>query len=133
MKITPEMLAGNTERSHQCALFAWAALTGDPRLKWLHAIPNANSQNQVAEGVRAGVADVFLPYPKYANLPQPSIYCAGLYIELKLEKRRKEKNGGLSEAQIEFGKYAIDAGYQWYICYGWEEAKQRIEEYLNNG
>jgi len=26
---------------------------------------------------------------------------------MKTEKRRKEKNGGLSEDQIEFGKYAF--------------------------
>ncbi len=125
--ITPEQIAGETETSQQRAVMVWAALQQNKYLKWLHAIPNANSHKQVAEGVRAGIADLFLPVPIQTQWAK--MY-AGLYIELKTEKRRKEKNGGLSEDQIEFGKYAIDIGYQWYVCYGWEEAKDRILEYL---
>lgn len=132
-QIQPEDLAGNTERSQQVALFAQAAIMRPkyPCLKWLHAIPNANSHTMVAEGVRAGVADIFLPMPKAARGPQGLAWYHGLYIELKTEKRRKEKNGGLSEDQIEFGEDIKAAGYQWYVCYGWQEAWQRIEEYLN--
>jgi len=132
--ITPEQLAGNTERSQQTALFCQAALNIKkyPCLKWLHAIPNANSHKMVSEGVRAGVADVFLPKWSIIRISPVHVRQAhGLYIELKTEKRRKEKNGGLSKEQEEFGKDMIAAGYQWYVCYGWEEAWQRIEEYLN--
>src|SRR5216684_1367533 len=125
--ITPEQIAGETETSQQRAVMVWAALQQNKYLKWLHAIPNANSHKQVAEGVRAGIADLFLPVPIQTQWAK--MY-AGLYIELKTEKRRKEKNGGLSEDQIEFGKYAIDIGYEWYVCYSWEEAKDRILEYL---
>lgn len=139
--ITPDQLAGKSERSQQVALFCQAALYVNkyPCLKWLHAIPNANSHKMVSEGVRAGVADVFLPWPKWIyGLPSednPSgkhlIKSAGLYIELKTEKRRKEKNGGLSDEQIQFGIDIKAAGYQWFVCYGWQEAWQRIIEYLD--
>ena len=130
--ILPEQLAGRTEHSQQVALFCQAALHIHkyPQLKWLHAIPNANSHKMVREGVRAGVADTFLPVPIQTGWGHQF---AGLYIELKTEARRKEKNGGLSEEQIEFGLYAIAMGYRWYVCYGWQEAWQVIEEYLNYG
>lgn len=129
------MLAGDSEHSQQVALFCWCGLQRNPALKWIHAIPNANSHKQVSEGVRGGVADIFLPVPKnregVSTAYLDPIYF-GLYIELKTEKRRKEKDGGLSEDQIEFGKYVIKMGYAWYVCYGWEEARDRIVEYLKN-
>lgn len=125
--ITPEQLAGDSEASQQKALMCWASLNRPtyPQLKWLHAIPNANSHRQVAEGVRGGVADVFLPWPIHREIIRH-----GLYIELKTIKRRKDKNGGLSDEQIEFGKYAKSVGYQWYVAHGWEEASERILDYL---
>lgn len=130
--IYPEDIKGDDEKSEQTRLFTWASIARSqyPQLKWLHAIPNANSHRQVAEGVRAGVADVFLPYSA-PKLPYESeIWYHGLYIELKLIKRLKEKNGGLSSEQIRFGEDMKEAGYQWYCCYGWEAARDKILEYL---
>jgi hypothetical protein len=121
----------DNETSEQKALFAWAALQQDKRLKWLHSIPNQNQHRLIAEGVRRGIADIFLPYPSDYEINHHFGVYHGLYIEMKIEKRRKEKNGGLSEEQIEFGKYAISIGYKWFVCYGWEEARDRIKEYLN--
>lgn len=125
--IKPEQLAGNTEASQQQALFAWAGLARPeyPQLKWLHAIPNANSHRQVAEGVRAGIADIFLPWPVHGERIRH-----GLYIEMKLPKRLKEKNGGLLPDQMLFGEYAKSIGYEWFVCYGWADARDKIMEYL---
>jgi hypothetical protein len=130
--IKPEDIKGDDERSEQMRLFVWASSARPqyPQLKWLHAIPNANSHRQVAEGVRAGVADIFLPYPKLKIIRGDISRFCGLYIELKLPKRFKEKNGGLSQAQIDFGRYANSVGYLWYACYGWEQTRDRIVEYL---
>ena len=125
--LSPEDIAGESETSQQQALFAWSALQQNPLLKWLHAIPNANSHKQVSEGVRGGVADIFLPVPRVIN----DFFVHGLYIEMKTEKRRNQKNGGLSQDQIDFGKYVIDMGYAWHVCYSWIEARDRILEYLN--
>ena len=139
--LSPEDIARDSESSQQAALFQQAALHlyKYPMLKWLHAIPNANSHKMVAEGVRGGVPDVCLPWPKWiSGIPSednPSgrylIKCAGLYIEMKLEKYRNRKNGGCSDDQIKWIDYLLSVGYQCYVCYSWQEAWQRIEEYLN--
>lgn len=132
--ITPDQIKGTDEKSEQIRLFVQAANYRDkyPQLKWLHAIPNANSQRQVAEGVRAGISDVCLPWPKQGSKNQFEIqWYHGLYIELKLEKRRNEKNGGCSDKQIAFNKYANSVGYKAVVCYGWQEAWKTIEDYLS--
>lgn len=126
------------EKTHQLVIFAWAALSVGkyPCLKWLHAIPNANSHRQVAEGVRGGVSDISLPYPKWIEIEQEGLYktkhikYCGLYIELKIEKRRMQKKGGCSQDQIDFIKYVDSVGYKAVVCYGWQEAVAAIEEYL---
>lgn len=134
-----------SEATHQKVIFIWAALNTDkyPQLKWLHAIPNADSHRQVAEGVRAGVSDICLPFPKLLEIKHDSLFpfsvddcieikhVAGLYIELKTEKRRNQKNGGCSDDQIAFTEYANSVGYKAVVCYGWQEAVKVIEEYLS--
>lgn len=131
--IKPEQLAGDSEHSQQLALFCWAGLETKnyPQLKWLHAIPNANSHRQVSEGVRGGVPDICLPCCSWIGVsPVASPVHYGLYIELKIEKRRNQKNGGCSDDQIEWLEYLNEAGYKAVVCYGWKEAKLAIEEYL---
>lgn len=134
--VTPESLAASgSEDGHQMAVFAWSAsMCGQyPQLKWLHAIPNGGSRHvaeatkMVAAGLRKGVLDIFLPcsrdcynYKKYH----------GLYIEMKVEKRRNEKNGGLTDEQIAFIEYAEGAGYCCRVCYSWIEARDAILAYL---
>ena len=130
-----------SEMTHQKVIFIWAALNTDkyPQLKWLHAIPNANSHRQVAEGVRSGVSDICLPWPlkkiltidDTLGLSNHTEVYHGLYIELKIEKRRNQKNGGCSDDQIAFTEYANSVGYKAVVCYGWLEAVKAIEEYLN--
>lgn len=121
-----------SEATHQKVIFIWAALNvcRYPQLKWLHAIPNANSHRQVAEGCRAGISDIFLPWPTMFKHVIVTKY-HGLYIELKVEKRRNQKNGGCSEDQLEFIDYANKLGYCAKVCYGWQEAVKVIEDYLN--
>ena len=132
-----------SEATHQKVIFIWAALNCGqyPQLKWLHAIPNADSHRQVAEGVRAGISDICLPWPKLLEIKHRANlfsdkectelkYVAGLYIELKTEKRRNQKNGGCSDDQIAFTEYANSVGYKAVVCYGWQEAVKAIEEYL---
>lgn len=136
MVITPDQLAGRTEHSQQVALFAQAALHVHkyPQLKWIYAVPNgffstSGEKNKMkAEGLRDGVPDICLPVPFFNR---PERYYAGLYIELKIESRRKEKNGGCSDDQLNYIAYLQDAGYFVAVCYGWQDAWRVIEEYLN--
>lgn len=129
--ITPEDLAkSGSEDGGQMALFAWAALSVGkyPPLKWLYAIPNggfrhiAEAAKFVATGTRAGVPDICLPKPW-------DVY-AGCYIELKIEKRRKTKNGGCSQEQLDYLEYLTSVGYYCKVCYSWEEAKDVLINYL---
>lgn len=134
--VTPEQLASSgSEDGEQSAVFCWAAsMCGQyPQLKWLHAIPNGGSRHIaeatkiVAAGLRSGVLDVFLPCSVQTEWAK--VYF-GLYIEMKTEKRRKEKNGGLTDEQIEFMEYAENAGYYCKVCYSWIEARDVILKYL---
>lgn len=133
--VTPEQLAASgSEDGEQAAIFCWAAsMCGQyPQLKWMHAIPNGGSRHVaeatkiVAGGLRKGVLDIFLPVWKIGDRK----VWYGLYIEMKTEKRRKEKNGGLTDEQIEFIEYAEDAGYCCKVCYSWIEARDAILAYL---
>jgi len=130
--ITPEMLAARgSEDGEQAALFCWAAdnVGKYPQLKWLFAIPNGGSRHiaeatkMVATGLRSGVPDIFLPWISDGR------WC-GCFIELKIEKRRNQKNGGLSDDQIEWISYLKTAGYYVNVCYGWQEARDALIAYL---
>ena len=138
-KITPEDLAkSGSEDGNQMALFAWAAanIVQYPQLKWLFAIPNGGSRHiaeatkMVATGLRKGVPDVMLPAdaPKYP--PESEIWYHGCFIEMKTEKRRKQKNGGLEDDQIEWIEALQKAGYYCKVCYNWIEAKETLIAYL---
>jgi hypothetical protein len=133
--ITPEQIAGESEDSHQAAYFAWCGLNQSkyPELKWFHAIPNGGSRHKaeaikmVATGLRGGVLDIFGPVPIATELGK--MY-AGLYIEMKRENRRKRRDGGLSEEQLEFIAFALRMGYYVDVCYNWIEARDITIKYL---
>lgn len=92
-----------------------------PELKWLHHVPNGGSRNKQEAvklkqmGVKAGVSDLCLPYPK-------GLYC-GLYIEMKFGDNRQQ------ETQKEFLADMAAAGHFVATCYSAEEAVKVIEEY----
>lgn len=102
-------------------------------LKWLHAIPNGGSRGDSArsqairgaalkaEGVKAGIPDVFLPFP--GADARGGIIC-GIYIEMK------KPGGKPSKEQLEFRDYALGVGYQWKLCDNWEAAYAVLIEYL---
>lgn len=112
-----------SEAEEQKKIFEWASYI--PELKWLHCIPNGGSRNireavnLKRQGVKKGIADMFLPIPKGKY--------HGLYIELKVGKNK------LSVYQKEFLEYANKVGYLAIVCYGHEEAIKCITEYLKIG
>ena len=77
--------AMRSEDTEQINVISWASwqMQKYPELKWLHHIPNGGSRNRAEAvklkqmGVKSGVSDLCLPYPK-------GIYC-GLYIEMKYD------------------------------------------------
>lgn len=116
--------AKRSEDTEQINVIQWAQWNVNryPELKWLHHIPNGGSRNRLEAvklkqmGVKAGISDLCLPYPK-------GIYC-GLYIEMKFGNNRHEAS------QKEFLKDMATAGHFVATCYSAEEAVETIKEYL---
>jgi len=114
----------NREHREQVAVIDWARLMSPrhPALIWLHAIPNGGKRHPKiarelkAEGVKAGISDLFLPCPKGRY--------SGLYIEMKIRPNKP------SEKQIEFMKYASGVGYACSVCYSSLEAIDHLKKYL---
>lgn len=117
--------AMRSEDTEQINVIQWAGWnTGKyPELKWLYHVPNGGSRNKQEAvklkqmGVKAGVSDLCLPYPK-------GLYC-GLYIEMKFGNNRQQ------DTQKEFLADMTAAGHFVATCYSAEEAVKVIEEYLN--
>lgn len=103
----------------------WAELNAArwPALRLLYAIPNGGRRDAVtgarlkAEGVRAGVPDLCLPYPAGG--------WHGLYIELKAP------GGAATPEQREWLARLRAAGYRAEVCVGWQAAAFVLTEYLN--
>lgn len=114
-----------SEDTEQINVIQWAGwnMNRYPELKWLHHCPNGGSRNRNEAvkfkqmGVRAGVSDLCLPYPK-------GMYC-GLYIEMKYGDNR------LQDTQKEFLADMAEAGHFVVTCYSAEEAIRILEEYLS--
>lgn len=112
------------EDSEQANVISWARWNENryPALKWLYHIPNGGKRNQLeaqrlkAQGVKAGVSDLFLPAA-----------CGGyhgLYIEMKFGKNKP------TETQLEFMADMEAQGYCCRVCYEATEATDVLENYL---
>lgn len=104
----------------------WMTLTYDDEHLPLDGdvdVPNGGSRNKQEAvkfkqmGVKAGVSDLCLPYPKGS-------YC-GLFVEMKFGNNRQQ------DTQKEFLADMAAAGHFVATCYSAEEAIKVIEEYLN--
>jgi hypothetical protein len=111
-----------SEHTEQVAVIQWYRYQYPKYAKYLFSIPNGGSRHIVAavklkqSGVLAGVSDCFLMIPKNGY--------HGLWLEMKV------KGGKLSDSQKEFMGNATLMGYQAIVCYGFDEAKDAITEYL---
>ena len=113
-----------TEHQHQVSLFNFLRTMEyeHPVLKWVHAIPNGGLRHKAiagkmkAEGLKAGVLDIFVPIPRTDY--------HGQYIEMKFGKNVLTTN------QKDFMVFVSDQGYQTDVCYTWIEAAVSIFKYL---
>ena len=115
-----------TEHSEQTALIEWWRMYA----RWkslpeclLMAIPNGGRRDAVtgarlkAEGVRAGVPDLFLAVP--------TEHAHGLWIEMK-----RQKGGEVRSSQKAVMAALDDQGFSCTVCKGWQEARRAISDYL---
>ena len=119
------------EDDEQKNLMQWARVArfrGILVADYLIAIPNGGKRNVKeagrlkAQGVKAGVSDLFLALPANG-------FC-GLWVELKAPRTATSKAGKPSQAQLDWLDRMAQVGYAAQLCYGWEAAKQTIQEYL---
>lgn len=117
---------------------------------WLHSIKNQGhgdkirGANSKAEGLRAGVFDLFLPvqadFYEWKKPFEGGSYLetrgdswtrySGLYIEMKTPERRNEKDGGASKEQLAFQAHARSEGFAAELAWSWEEARDLLLKYL---
>ena len=84
--------AKRSEDTEQINVVSWAGwnMSRYPELKWLFHVPNGGSRNKQEAvkfkqmGVKAGVSDLHLPYPKGS-------YC-GLFVEMKFGYKMSRPN-----------------------------------------
>lgn len=117
-----------TEHDMQVSIIAECAIRAnqDPRFGLIFAIPNGGKRSKAtagrlkAEGVKAGVPDLFLPVASGRH--------HGLFIELKV---------GSNKCEREQSKWHIWLMEQGYACYTiWDDpawAMQVIRDYLASG
>lgn len=116
--------AMRSEDTEQIAVISWANLHLNryPELKWLFHIPNGGSRTKSEAvkfkqmGVKAGVSDLCLPYPRGAY--------HGLFIEMKYGKNKQTDN------QKDFLYDMMKAGHFVVTCYGAESAILILGKYL---
>lgn len=113
-----------SEATEQVRLMNWAKFYEKdfPELGLLYHVPNGGSRdrreaaNLKAQGVKAGVPDLFLPVAKAGKY--------GLYIEMKWGKNKT------TEKQDWWIKQLREQGYAVEICRGADEAMDVIAEYM---
>lgn len=112
------------ETTEQIALFNWAMRNTHvlPCLSLMYHVPNegkrTNGQVLKAMGMKNGVPDVCLPVASH-NFH-------GLYLEMKYGNNKPTK------AQEEYMAALRQQGYKTVVCYGAEEAKTEIMDYLQD-
>ncbi len=112
------------EHNEQVALFRWATLAAGryPELALLFAVPNGGRRDAVtgarlkAEGVKAGVPDIWLPVARCGY--------HGLVIELKAPRGRASREQRAWIGALE------EQGWLAAVCVGAEAARKLLDQYL---
>lgn len=115
------------EADQQRKLFQWTTFIRAeyPEIDLMFHIPNGGSRNKLEatnlkkQGVKAGVPDLFLPVSRGGY--------HGLFIELKYGKNKP------TEKQTEWLTSLNKQGYAVAVCYGCNEASEKILKYLKLG
>lgn len=123
----PSSVSGRAQESsehlEQVAVIRWCSENKDtyPNVDRIFAIPNGGHRFKSvagklkAEGVKAGVPDLFLPVPRGPY--------HGLFIEMKYGKNKA------TEKQLGWLSYLGACGYKCAVCTGQDEAIKELKDY----
>jgi len=119
------------EHPEQCRVIDWCDWNTKkyPCLAWIYSVPNGArtsisvAKRLKAEGMKAGVPDLFLPHAKHSA--NGLWFLSGLFIEMK-----RLKGSTTSKEQKAWHKYLLGAGYQVVVAKGADEAIKFIKDYL---
>ncbi|MDR2893011.1 MAG: VRR-NUC domain-containing protein [Deltaproteobacteria bacterium] len=122
-----ESVGRTSEHDEQVALFRMFKFNEEkyPELRTAFAIPNgghrfiAVAAKLKAEGVKAGIPDIFVPAPRGNS--------HGLFIELKAQ------GGTVTDKQFAMMAALSSQGYACIVSYGWQNAWAEVEGYLESG
>ena len=130
-------MINHIEDAHQKRVIDWAKLKRVPPAEnvekgakvfdYLYAIPNGGKRNAreagrlKAQGVKSGVSDLHLALHINGK--------AGLWLEMKQPDKKKAKP---TASQLDWIERMKLAGYEALVCYGFAEAKEAIESYLES-
>lgn len=115
------------EHEEQAALIGWSKYHPICKL-YLRAIEQAGKRSYgqacflKKRGLTAGTSDLLLAYPAHGK--------CGMWIEMK---RKDPKLSRVSEDQKDFLELMKGVGYEAVIAYGWEDARDKILNYLTEG
>lgn len=131
-------MAKHIEDIHQASLIKWSKCQKLPVLDYieldskvidyLYAIPNGGKRNLreavrlKAQGVKAGVSDLHLALPMLGK--------CGLWIEMKKPIVKGQAKPSVSLTQRQWLKRMEKAGFVAVVCFGWEEARDSILDYI---
>lgn len=127
--IKPKQHHRDIEHNLQVACVRWFRLQHNELDCLLFAIPNGGRRDKTtagklkAEGVVAGVADLFLSVPKMKN---EQCVSHGLYIEMKTN----EKSSRQRESQKHFESMVTFMKYDYVICRTLDEFINKVSNYL---
>ena len=116
------MKRNEQEHKLQVACVRWFRLQHSAMADMLFAIPNGGQRNVIvatklkAEGVTAGVPDLFLAVPSF-------IY-SGMFIELKIAPNKP------TPSQRQMIERLNDYGYFAIVCYSLDEFIEDVTDYL---
>lgn len=105
-----------SEFEEQCSFVLWFKKTYPGVV--IMSIRNHGSRtprervDQMREGLHPGAADLFIPEWFY-------------WLEFK-----RSKGGVISREQLDFAAYVIDKGYAWDVAYGFEDAKEKVQQFV---
>ena len=120
---------GEVEHRLQVACVKWFDLQYPKERMLLFAVPNGGRRDRVtgarlkAEGVRAGVADLFYAKPKCDS--SGFVVCCGLFVEMKT------MNDGSCQSEVQrvFEKEVKRMGYGYRVCRSVDEFVAAIKDH----